>query len=487
MSATTVENPASECPVSEGSVSGNPVSGNPASRARADRPLLPVVGADLSVPVLGAFGHGGIGTLTYANLDYAASAPALQAVADHVAAILPYYSSVHRGAGYASQVSTAILENARACVGRFVGARDEDVVVFVRNTTDALNLLAGAVPADGGVLYLDIEHHANLVPWQRRGDAVLETAPTLRETLADLDAALAATPTALVAVTGAGNVTGEVTPIREIAAIAHRHGARIAVDAAQLAPHRPISLAEDGIDYLAFSGHKLYAPYGAGVLIGRRDWLDAAPAYLGGGGAVRAVGLDRTEWAPAPARHEAGTPNVLGAAALAKACETLAALDEGALEDHEDALRERLLAGLVRHREIDVLRVWPDSRQAIGVLAFTVAGYDAGLVAAYLSAEHGIGVRDGRFCAHPLLGRWPVGQDGAVRASFGVGSSTADVDRLLGAIDRLLATGPACEYELFEGRHRPVADPRPLPGFAGSGLSAADAASAAAPCARPNR
>jgi hypothetical protein len=263
--------------------------------------LLAVVGAGLPVPlVTGA-------TVPYANLDYAASAPALRVVAEHLATALPYYASVHRGAGYASQVSTALLENSRLCIGRFLGAREDDLVVFTRNTTDALNLLAHCVPQGGSVLYLDIEHHANLLPWQRRGDAVLEAAPTLRETLADVEAALAATPTALLAVTGASNVTGQLLPIRELAEIAHRHGARIAVDAAQLAPHRRFSLTESGVDYLALSGHKLYAPYGAGVLIGRRDWLDAAPAYLAGGGAVREVGTDGdrlgSRGGPARGRH----------------------------------------------------------------------------------------------------------------------------------------------------------------------------------------
>jgi selenocysteine lyase/cysteine desulfurase len=439
------------------------------------RPLRAVVGAELAVPLVTG------GTLPYANLDYAASAPALSVVAEHVATVLPYYASVHRGAGYASAVCTALLENSRACVARFVDARPDDVVVFTRNTTDALNLLAGAVPEGGSVLYLDIEHHANLTTWQRRGHVVLEAAPTLRETLNDLDAALAATPTALVAVTGASNVTGELLPIKRIARIAHRHGARIAVDAAQLAPHRRVSLSTSGIDYVAFSGHKLYAPYGAGALVGRRDWLDAAPAYLAGGGAVREVTAEATQWAAAPARHEAGTPNVLGAAALAKACDTLAGVGADELAAHEAALRDRLVNGLARYPEVSVLRiwddghVWPESADPIGVVAFTITGHEPGLVAAYLSAEHAIGVRDGRFCAHPLLARLGLGAGGALRASFGIGSTSADVDRLLAAIDQLLTIGPKWRYERVDGRYVPVGDPRPLPDFAGPAIGTASA------------
>ena len=430
-------------------------------------PLLDVVGAGLPVPLVDG------PAVPYANLDYAASAPALRSVADRVADVLPYYSSVHRGAGYASQVSTALYEGARERIGRFLGARQDDVVVVVRNTTDALNLLASAVPARAGgsdaaagaseVVFLDVEHHANLLPWLSGPHRCVRAADSLAQTLVRLDEALAERPAALVAITGCSNVSGELLPLAELVAIAHLRGARIAVDAAQLAPHRRIDLAASGIDYVALSGHKLYAPFGAGVLVGRRDWLDASPAYLAGGGAVREVAVVATQWAPAPQRHEGGTPNVLGAVALAAACDAVAGLPDGALNAHEAALTQRLVEGLATLDGIEVLRIWPDSSDRAGVVGFTVTGKDPGRVAAYLSAEHGVGVRDGRFCAHPLLERLGHGGrgGGALRASLGVGSGSDDVDRLVGALEQLLLRGERWEYALADGRWAPSPDPRP--------------------------
>jgi selenocysteine lyase/cysteine desulfurase len=436
-------------------------------------PLAEVIGAELTVPLVQG------GSTRYVNLDYAASAPALRAVADQVAALLPLYSSVHRGAGYASAVCTSAYEAARAEIGRFVAARDGDVVIFTRNTTDALNLLAAAVPGgvgDGGrgVVHLDIEHHANLLPWQRVGSRAVRARGTREQTLAAVEAELAASPAALLAVTGASNVTGECPPLAELTALAHRYGARIVVDGAQLVPHRRVSLAASGVDYLAFSGHKLYAPYGAGVLVGRRDWLEAAPPYLAGGGAVREVRLGAAVWAAAPARHEAGTPNVIGAVALAAACRAVAALGADAVSGHEGALVGRLTEGLAAIEGVRTLRLWPaaaggepSETDRIGVLTFAVDGYPAALVAQYLSAEHGIGVRDGRFCAHPLLARFAADggtADGAgVRASLGVGSRAEDVDRLLAALASLRAHGPAWTYATAAAGYVPDPDPRALP------------------------
>jgi selenocysteine lyase/cysteine desulfurase len=423
-------------------------------------PLLPVVGADSRVPLVPG------GSARYVDLDSAASSRALESVAARVTAALPFYASVHRGAGYLSQTSTALYESSRETVARFVGARQDDVCVLVRHTTDALNLLAGCVPAGAAVLVLDCEHHAYLLPWQQRGPVtVLPSRTTVVETLRALGGQLAGAPYALVAVTGASNVTGEALPLDEVVALAHAAGARVLVDGAQLVPHRRFSLTDSGADYVAFSGHKTYAPFGSGALVGRRDWPDAAPAYLAGGGAVREVTVQETTWAAAPHRHEGGSPNVLGAVALAAACDALAGLDAGALAAHERALRERLVDGLGALPGVRVLRIWADSAEPTGVVSFTVAGADPGLVAAYLSAEHGIGVRDGRFCAHPLLAGLGV-PEGALRASVGVGSTLTDVDRLLHALDCFQSAGPEVAYTQVAGRWQPTDDPRPLPGDA---------------------
>ncbi|MGC0362034.1 selenocysteine lyase/cysteine desulfurase [Rhodococcus sp. 27YEA15] len=412
-------------------------------------PIAQVSGSDLLVPLVQG------GELPYANFDYAASAPALSQVTDRIAELLPTYASVHRGAGYASRISTLTYENARESVSRFLNCSEDQVVVFTRNTTDSLNLLAQCVP--GSTVVLDVEHHANLLPWN---DArVVTAADTVEETIERLVAELCTKPAALLAVTGASNVTGEILPIARLTEIAHRLGTRILVDAAQLAPHRRIDLQECGVDYIAFSGHKLYAPFGSGVLAGRRDWLDQAQPYLAGGGAVREVTTTSTEWACAPARHEAGSPNVLGAAAIAAACETLQALDFDAIAEHEKALTEQLTDGLSAIVGVDVVRLWADAPDAVGIVTFTVAGYEPGEIAAFLSAEHGIGVRDGRFCAHPALARLGL-SGGAVRASLGLGSSSDDVQRLIDAVKILVSDQRDWNYEKTAGSWNPVPETR---------------------------
>jgi selenocysteine lyase/cysteine desulfurase len=429
----------------------------------SDCPLLPVIGGDLLVPLVMG------GEVRYTNLDYAASAPALESVAARVVEVLPQYASVHRGAGWASQVSTGAYESSRVVVGDYVGARANDEVIFTRNTTDALNLLASIVP--GETVVLDIEHHANLLPWVARDARVVVAADTLEETLTVLEAELARRPAALLTVTGASNVTGEILPLRALATIAHRYGTRLAVDGAQLVPHRRVNLALDGIDYLAFSGHKIYAPFGAGVLVGRSDWLDAGDPYLLGGGAVTTVALDSVGWRTGPARHEAGSPNVLGVAAIASALEALSALDEESWIAHESALRSRLVDGLSALPGVTVHRLFADSPDAVGVVSFSVDGVDSRMLALYLSAEWGIGVRDGKFCAHPVLARLGVTAP-ALRASFGVGSTLADADRLLEALAAFAAVGPVARYEQVDGQWLVLDDERSRPSWASSGAAA---------------
>ncbi|MET1065562.1 MAG: aminotransferase class V-fold PLP-dependent enzyme [Arthrobacter sp.] len=449
--------------------------------AVARRPLAAVTGAEIQAPLIQG-GH-----VRYANLDYGASAPALSVVSAYLNEILPFYASVHRGAGYASQISTSVYENARTIVRDFVGGRPDDAVIFTRNTTDSLNLLAGCLPVvdgvhTGEVLYLDIEHHANLLPWQRVPHRSVIAAPTLSATLELLRGELAHGGVSLLAVTGASNVTGEILPIRALAALAHEHGARIVVDAAQLAPHRRIDIAADDVDYLAFSGHKLYAPFGAGVLVGRPGWLDAGTPHLAGGGAVQDARVDTVSWTTGPARHEGGSPNVLGAATLARATQVIADLDAEQWHAHENSIRSFLVEGLAQIDGVTVHQIFTDSASfeapsggsgrgngagtgTIGVVNFSLAGYDAGLVAAYLSAEHGIGLRDGRFCAHPLLRRLGL-PSGSLRASFGLGSRLEDAQRLLDGIQELRQRGLGWDYVVDAGRWVPSNDTRSYPHWA---------------------
>lgn len=420
------------------------MSSSPASAVidlppRTSSPLR-VIGEGVPVPVEGG------GTVPYANLDYAASAPCLTAVRDAVDAALPYYSSVHRGAGYSSQVTTDRYERARETVRAFVGAWRRDVVVFTRNTTDAMNLLAHALPPGTTVVVFETEHHASLLPWERGNRVVRLPAPASpADAIAAAAHALRSAPSGprLLVVTAASNVTGELWPVAELAQVAREHGARIAVDAAQSVPHRGFDMIALDVDYVAFSGHKLYAPFGAGCLVGRPDWLRAAEPYLLGGGATANVGA-RVTWSTDPQqRHEAGTPNVLGVVALAAACEALT--DWDAIVTAEERLLRRLRAGLAAIPWVRELSLWGESSPRVGIVSFVVDGRPAREVAVELSDRYGIGVRDGKFCAHPFLRRLlGAGADGcgdgpatAVRASFGIGTTEEHIDRLLTALQRL--------------------------------------------------
>lgn len=437
---------------------------------------LPVLGRDVAVPLVTG------GEVTYAALDYAASAPALQRVWDDVAAYAPYYGSVHRGAGYLSQLSTDLFENSRRTVHEFLDCRDGDQVVFTRSTTDSLNLLSAVLPADCQVFVFETEHHASLLPWQDAKVTYLNAPRTPAQAVETLERALADRDPygpALVCVTGASNVTGEIWPVKELAAASHAHGARIVLDAAQLAPHHPVSVQELDVDWVAFSGHKLYAPFGSGVLAGRADWLQEADPYLAGGGASKKVarrtdgGVD-VEWHTTAARHEAGSPNVIGVYSIASACKALTEAGFDSLVEREQALVSKVREGLAEVPAVKVLSLFGDDAPRVGVISFVVEGWNSSHFAAALSAEYGISVRDGLFCAHPLV-RTLLGSDpqdpgecgapeaepgerslNAIRVSFGAGTPDEHVERFVRAVKELVADGARWNYRTEDGRCVPA-------------------------------
>jgi selenocysteine lyase/cysteine desulfurase len=423
-----------------------------------------MVGLDRTVPLLD-------GTYRpYINLDNAASTPAFKRVQGAVVEFLAWYSSVHRGAGFKSRVATRAYEDARQVVGRFVGADPEDhVVIFGKNTTEALNKVAArfpfAVEGRNVVLTSVMEHHSNDLPFRRAARVIhagVDACGRLDE--ADFDDKLRTygERIGLVAISGASNVTGYVNPVHRLAEKAHAVGAQVLVDCAQLAPHRTIDvgpLADPShLDYVAFSAHKMYAPFGTGALVARGDVFEEGCPDMSGGGTVKVVTTESVTWADAPDRDEAGSPNVVGAVALAAAIEELDRIGMEAIADHEMRLTAYALGRL---RRIKGLRLFGESDPArtgerLGVISFELEDVPHFLVAAVLSAEYGIGVRSGCFCAHPYVLRLlqvPEGEvrriraelvaddrrgmPGLVRASFGLYNDNQEVDVLAEGLERI--------------------------------------------------
>jgi selenocysteine lyase/cysteine desulfurase len=400
----------------------------------------------------------------YLNLDAAASTSALPAVANRVREFLPWYSSVHRGAGYRSRQATQAYEQARAAALAFAGRADsgEDIAIICRNTTEAINHLAYRLrlSQDDTVVTTVVEHHANLLPWARLcRRRFVECGRDGTFTAGDVASALDAGPRPrLLAVTAASNVTGWLTPLPEIIEAAHDRGVPVLVDGAQLAAHGPLP---SHADFVAWSGHKMYAPFGAGVLVGPRAAFDDGDPFLAGGGAVDLVDLDEVIWTGPPEREEAGSPNVIGAIALEAAIRELGRIGWAAVSDHDAHLALRLRSGLAGVPGVRLLG--PDlSTPTLPLATFNVTGIPHALVAARLSAEYAIGVRHGCFCAHPYLFRLldlspeqvstyrmaVIAGDrrdipGGVRASGGLSTTDADIDRLIAAVADIAAGGPS--------------------------------------------
>jgi selenocysteine lyase/cysteine desulfurase len=417
--------------------------------------LRSLVGDDLTVACLDGEQR------RYLSLDAAASTPALPEALEHVVKFVPRYASVHRGAGRKSQLATAAYEDARVAALRFAGREGrDDVAIICRNTTEAINHLAYRLrlQPDDVVVTTVVEHHANLLPWARLARRrYVECHPDGTFAVDDVAAVLDNGPRPRVlAVTGASNVTGWTPPLDEIIDAAHQRNVPVLVDCAQLAAHRPLPASAD---YLAWSGHKMYAPFGTGLLVGPRDTFIDGDPFLAGGGAVDLVDLDEVVWTDPPEREEAGSPNVIGAVALHAAIDELDGIGWDDIGRHDDTLAARLREGL---QSIDRVRLLGASATDLPIATFVVEDVPHALVAARLSAEYGIGVRHGCFCAHPYLLRLLDLPDhevaayrdavrhgdrrrmpGAVRASAGLSTSTADIDRFIDAVAAIAAGGLA--------------------------------------------
>ena len=399
----------------------------------------------------------------YLSFDAATSTSALPQVMEAVEAFVPWYAGVHHGAGYKSQASVLAYQSAHLAALAFAGRGGDsgDVAVICRNATEAVNHLAYRLRLDRSdvVVITVAEHYSNLLPWTRVASCrFVECGQDGTFAPEDVAVALDQWPAPrLLAITGASNVTGWLPPLPEIIAMAHHRGIPVFVDAAQLAPHRPLPA---DADYLAWSGHKMYAPFGAGVLLGpARAFADGDP-FLAGGGAVDLVDLDEVIWTDPPEREEAGSPNVVGAVALHAAMQTLTGIGWPALISHERGIGRSLRQGLASIPGVRLLGPDPEV-ETLPVATFTVEGVPHALVAARLAAEEAIGVRHGCFCAHPYLMRLlgltrqqvhryraqarpgdRSAMPGAVRASASVNTTEGDIDRLLDAVERIACGDP---------------------------------------------
>ena len=373
-----------------------------------------------------------------AYLDSGASAQqvlaSIEAVDDYVRR---HHSNVHRGAHTMSAEATAAYENARRTVAAHLGATDRREVIFVRNATEAVNLVARAwgdanVGAGDRLLLTEMEHHSNLVPWQQlaeRSGAEIDWVPVDEEGRLEMEAfaALLERGPKLVAVAHVSNVLGTENPLAEIARLAHDAGALVLADGAQAAPKLPLDVAELGVDFYAATGHKIYAPTGIGVLWGRLELLREMPPFLGGGSMIRKVTREGTTYADPPARFEAGTPAIAQAVGLAAALRWLDEVGMESVRAHEIEIADYALARLA---EVPGLRLFgpPRGPERLGPVSFELEGVHAHDVSEILD-RHGVAIRAGHHCAQVLMDR--LGVAATARASFGVYTTTAEVDRLV--------------------------------------------------------
>jgi cysteine desulfurase/selenocysteine lyase len=378
-----------------------------------------------------------------AYLDTAATAQKPRAVIEAVSDFYAnHYASIHRGVYELSESATRLYEGAREKLRAFLGAREAREIVFVRNATEAINLVAWSwgrrnVLAGDEVVVTTMEHHANIVPWQmlceERG-ARLRVLPIRDDGELELEAlaGLLTERTRIVAVTHVSNVLGTINPVREIVALAHARGVPVLVDGAQAAPRIPVDVRELGCDFYAVSGHKLYGPSGIGALYARAELLEAMPPWQGGGSMIESVSFDKTSYAGVPTRFEAGSPNAEGAVGLGAALDWLGGIGMQRVAQHE---RELLDYGTRLLDEIPGVRIYGRAGAKTGVLSFTIAGVHAHDVGTVLDGE-GIAIRAGHHCAQPLMERYGVAA--TARASLGIYNDQGDLDRLAHALRKTI-------------------------------------------------
>ena len=378
------------------------------------------------------------------RLAYLDSAASSQKPASVIDALDAYYretnANIHRGVYHISEQATARYEEARHLVADFVNAASARECVFVRNTTEGVNLVAGSwgrthIAAGDLIVVTYLEHHSNLVPWQLLAEQVgaeIAAVPTTGDGVLDLEAyeALLARAPKLVALGHVSNALGTINPVAAMTRQAKAAGATVVVDGAQSVPHLPVDVQAIGADFMAFSGHKMLGPMGSGVLWGRLDLLEAMPPYMGGGGMIRKVEIGRSTWADVPAKFEAGTPSVGDSIGLGAAVEYLQRLGMERVQEHERALTAYALERL---GEIEGITLYGpgDLDQRAGVISFSLDDIHPHDVAAVLDT-HNVAVRAGHHCCQPLMRE--LGVMATTRASFSVYNTTDDVDRLVGGL-----------------------------------------------------
>ena len=375
-------------------------------------------------------------------LDNAATTQKPRAVVE--AMTEEYYSvnaNVHRGVHYLSQQATELHEQARGNVQHFINARSEAEIIFTRGTTESLNLVAfsfgEAFLKEGDeVLVSVMEHHSNIVPWQmlrERKGIVLKVIPMTDEGEIDLEAYknLFSPRTRLVSIAHVSNVLGTVNPVKEMAAIAHAHGAKVLVDGAQSVPHRRVDVQDIDCDFLTFSGHKIYGPTGIGVLYGREELLEKMPPYQGGGEMIARVSFEKTTYERLPFKFEAGTPDFVGSHALAVALDYVRGIGQDIIAAHEADLTHYAMEQMSL---IPGMKIYGTAREKDAVISFNVGDIHP-LDLGTLLDRLGIAIRTGHHCAQPLMAR--CGVESMARASFALYNTRAEVDALVAGIDRV--------------------------------------------------